>query len=153
MVIAPYRNITQHRLPDIHTLVGWGVPYIPSSVNRKPTQTPDPYAPKDLNPKACRVSKRRNWVLVKGFHLSYQNKEAIVFTRDPYYGNLKLKSLTKNMIKKPFLFTRDPCYGNLKLNSLQSAQLNPKALNLSVEVLKTRVGLEDSSHKACSAAA
>ena len=29
-----------------------------------------------------------NWVLVKGFNLSYYNKETILFTIDPYYGNL-----------------------------------------------------------------
>ena len=28
------------------------------------------------------------WVLVKGFNLSYQNKETILFTIDPHYGNL-----------------------------------------------------------------
>ena len=28
------------------------------------------------------------WVLVKGFHLSYHKKETVLFTIDPYYGNL-----------------------------------------------------------------
>ena len=28
------------------------------------------------------------WVLIEGFILSYYNKEAILFTVDPYYGNL-----------------------------------------------------------------
>ena len=28
------------------------------------------------------------WALVKGFNLSYHNKEAILFTIDPHYGNL-----------------------------------------------------------------
>ena len=28
------------------------------------------------------------WILVKGFKLSYDNKETILFTIDPYYGNL-----------------------------------------------------------------
>ena len=28
------------------------------------------------------------WVIVKGFNLSYQNRETILFTIDPYYGNL-----------------------------------------------------------------
>ena len=29
------------------------------------------------------------WVLVKGFNLSYHDKETILFTIDPYYGNLR----------------------------------------------------------------
>ena len=28
-----------------------------------------------------------NWILVKGFDLGYHNKETIVFTIAPYYGN------------------------------------------------------------------
>ena len=28
------------------------------------------------------------WVLVKGFNLSYYNRKTILFTTDPYYGNL-----------------------------------------------------------------
>ena len=28
------------------------------------------------------------WVLAKGFHLSYHNKETILFTISPYYDNL-----------------------------------------------------------------
>ena len=28
------------------------------------------------------------WVLVKGFDLSYYNQETMLFTIDPYYGNL-----------------------------------------------------------------
>ena len=35
------------------------------------------------------------WVLVKGINLSYQNKETILFTMDPYYGSLK-KTFNKN---------------------------------------------------------
>ena len=38
--------------------------------------------------------KARNWVLVKGFNVSYQNKGTMLFTIDPYYGNLNLKPLT-----------------------------------------------------------
>ena len=30
-----------------------------------------------------------NWVLVKGITLSYHNKETILSTIGPYYGNLK----------------------------------------------------------------
>ena len=30
----------------------------------------------------------RSWALVKGFNLSYYNKETILFTVDPYNGNL-----------------------------------------------------------------
>ena len=30
----------------------------------------------------------KDWVLVKGFNLSYHNKETILFTIDPHYGNL-----------------------------------------------------------------
>ena len=30
-----------------------------------------------------------NWVLVKGFSLSYHNNETTLFTKDPYYGNSK----------------------------------------------------------------
>ena len=30
------------------------------------------------------------WVLVKGFNLSYDNKETALFTMDPYFGNLYL---------------------------------------------------------------
>ena len=33
-------------------------------------------------------ANHRVWVLVKGFNLSYHNKETILFTTDPYYGNL-----------------------------------------------------------------
>ena len=29
-----------------------------------------------------------SWGLVKGLNLSYYNKETILFTIDPYYGNL-----------------------------------------------------------------
>ena len=29
-----------------------------------------------------------DWALVQGFNLSYQNKEPILFTIDPNYGNL-----------------------------------------------------------------
>ena len=40
------------------------------------------------------------WVLVKGFNVSYHNKETIVFTKDPYHGNLKYsKSFNKNPVK------------------------------------------------------
>ena len=28
------------------------------------------------------------WVLVKGLNLSYQNKETLLFTMDPYHGDL-----------------------------------------------------------------
>ena len=42
-----------------------------------------------------------SWVLVTGFHLSYHNKDTILFAIDPYYGNLYY------LLKIPF-------YGNLK---------------------------------------
>ena len=38
-------------------------------------------------PKSIRRS-RTVWALVKGFTLSYHNTQAILFTIDPYYGNL-----------------------------------------------------------------
>ena len=38
-----------------------------------------------------------NWVLVRGFNLSCHNKETMLCTIDPQYGNLK-KSLNKNPV-------------------------------------------------------
>ena len=35
-----------------------------------------------------RSCSRLVWVLVKGFSLSYHNKETILFTIDPHYGSL-----------------------------------------------------------------
>ena len=35
------------------------------------------------------------WVLVRGFHLSYHHKETILFTIDPYYGNLNQNPLAR----------------------------------------------------------
>ena len=32
--------------------------------------------------------RKYDWVLVKGFSLSYHNKETALFAVDPYYGNL-----------------------------------------------------------------
>ena len=32
-----------------------------------------------------------DWVLVKGFSLSYHNKETMLFTLDPHYGTLNLE--------------------------------------------------------------
>ena len=43
-----------------------------------------------------RLSIRIYLVLVKRFILSYHNKETILFTIDPGYGNLNIKSLNKN---------------------------------------------------------
>ena len=47
------------------------------------------------------------WVLVQGFNVSYHNEETILFTIDPYYGNL-----TSIPNKNPVLGSRcclDPC--------------------------------------------
>ena len=37
------------------------------------------------------------WVLVRGFNLSYHNKDTILFTVDPHYGNLN-KILNRNPV-------------------------------------------------------
>ena len=34
------------------------------------------------------IPRQQNWILVKGFSLSYYNKETTLFAIDPYYGNL-----------------------------------------------------------------
>ena len=39
------------------------------------------------------------WALVKGFHLSYHNKETIVFTIDPQYGNLNKNPLARTGLR------------------------------------------------------
>ena len=36
---------------------------------------------------------RLDWVLVKGFNLSYHNMQTRLFTIDPYYGSLNPKPL------------------------------------------------------------
>ena len=43
-----------------------------------------------------------NWVLVKGLNLSYPNKEARLFTMDPYYTIMetKTKFLNENPLTK-----------------------------------------------------
>ena len=58
----------------------------PSSDPEEP-QTPLTAKPSKLyalNPKTPNPC----WVLVRGFNLSYHKKETILFTIDPYYGNL-----------------------------------------------------------------
>ena len=63
-----------------------------------------------------------NWVLVQEFNLSCHNKEAILFTIDPYYGNLNPKP-QRNSYRDPSKRALiDPYYGNLKLSSVTRAQ-------------------------------
>ena len=44
------------------------------------------------------------WVLVRGFNFSYHNKETIVFSIDPYYGNL-----SKILYQEPSSLLSVPC--------------------------------------------
>ena len=90
-----------------------------------------------------------SWALVKGFTLTIlftvdpyygnlNNKETI-FTIDPYFGNLNNKETILFTIdpyhgnlnnKETILFTIDPYYGNLKLNPLTRARSRVKAAPL-----------------------
>ena len=50
---------------------------------------PTPAHPIPPPPRASRhLRPGMHWVLAKGFNLSYHNKETILLTIDPYYGNL-----------------------------------------------------------------
>ena len=40
------------------------------------------------SPQSNRRLQRASWVRVKELNLSYHNEETILFTIDPYYGNL-----------------------------------------------------------------
>ena len=40
-----------------------------------------------------------NWVLVKGFNLSYHKYIILLCTIDPDYGNLKLNSLARTQLR------------------------------------------------------
>ena len=46
--------------------------------------------PQSLNPQTLNALCKRmvSWALAKGLNLSYHKKEAILFTIDPYHGNL-----------------------------------------------------------------
>ena len=59
------------------------------------------------------------WVLVKGFHLNYHNKETLLFTLDPYSGIL-IEILLNCHNKETILFT--PYSGIFVLNSLTRTQ-------------------------------
>ena len=51
-----------------------------------------PLNPKPLNPKLIASILQDiflNWILLKGLKLSYHNKETILFSVAPYYGNPK----------------------------------------------------------------
>ena len=54
-----------------------------------------------------------SWALVKGFNVSYQNKETILFSVDPYYGNLIKGFNVSCQNKEAILVSIDPYYGNL----------------------------------------
>ena len=52
---------------------------------------PEPLCdPGDIPLKASQtlVSGALNWVLVRGLYISSHNKETILFTKDPHYGNI-----------------------------------------------------------------
>ena len=38
------------------------------------------------------------WVLVRGFYLSYHDRETMLFAIDPHSGNLKITSPNKNPV-------------------------------------------------------
>ena len=54
----------------------------------------DSQSSKTLNPRP-QTLKPLAWLLVKGFNLSYYNKEALLFTIDGYSGNLNQISLPR----------------------------------------------------------